>query len=236
MPSAEKPAGSAVAGTASSKLWIATPLLAGVAIAVVCMLGYSELAEDLALSPKIVAFDSQLNAIIQSWRLPPLTWFFEAVTWSASTVPVVVVVLVAVAILMWLGHHREALLVALVVAVGTALGTVAKRVTERPRPPVANAIIELPTSYSFPSGHTLAALLLWTVIAFVVVRVAHRQWVRVVAVAGGFSLMVLVGFSRVYLGVHWPSDVLASWLLGVAWLSVAIGGFLSWERWADSTR
>ena len=76
----------------------------------------------------------------------------------------------------------------------------------------------------------MAALLLWTVIAFVVLRVARRGWMRALAIGGGLLVAVLVGTSRVYLGVHWPSDVLASWLLGVAWLSLTLGGFLTWER------
>ena len=104
-----------------SWLWFVTPLLAGLAVAAVCMAGYFELAEDLALSPKIAAFDSQLGAVIQSWRTPSLTRVFEAATWSGNTLTVAAIVLVAVAILMWLGRHREALLVALVVAGGTVL-------------------------------------------------------------------------------------------------------------------
>jgi membrane-associated phospholipid phosphatase len=219
-----------VAETKPSRLWIATPLIAGLAVAAVCIAGYLELAEDLALSPMIVAFDAQLSAIIQSWRTPGLTILFSATTWSASTLVVTALVLVAVAVLVWRCDHREALLVALIVASGTALGTIAKRVTERPRPPATAALVELPPSYSFPSGHTLAALLVWTVIAFVMLRVARAGWTRVLAVCGGLLLVVLVGTSRVYLGVHWPSDVLASWLLGVAWLSTTLGAFLTWER------
>ncbi len=220
----------AVAPGRPSRWWVAAPFLAGLAVAAVCVAGYIELAEDLALSPVVAAFDTQLNAVIQTWRAPALTGFFTAATWSASTLAVTVVVLIAVALLVWRCDHREALVIALVVASGTALGTLAKRVTERPRPPVADAIAELPTSFSFPSGHTLAALLLWTVVAFAVLRVARSTWARVLAVGGGLVLVVLIGTSRVYLGVHWPSDVLASWLLGVAWLSLTLGGFLTWER------
>jgi membrane-associated phospholipid phosphatase len=218
------------ARTDRSPLWVATPLIAGLVVAAACVAGYLELAEDLALSPAIAAFDTQLSAVIQSWRAPALTVVFSAATWSASTLVVTAIVLVAVAVLVWRCDHREALLVALIVASGTALGAIAKRVTARPRPPVSNALIGLPTSYSFPSGHTLAALLLWTLIAFVVVRVARHGWVRALAVCGGLALVVLVGTSRVYLGVHWPSDILASWLLGIAWLSATLGGFLTWER------
>jgi membrane-associated phospholipid phosphatase len=218
------------AETKPSRLWVATPFLIGLAVAVVCVTGYIELAEDLTLSPAIAAFDVQLNVIIQSWRLPALTALFSAATWSGGTLAVTALVLVAVAVLVWRCDHREALVVALVVASGTALGAIAKRVTERPRPPATLALMELPTSYSFPSGHTLAALLLWTVIAFAVLRVARSTWARALAVLGGLVLAVLVGTSRVYLGVHWPSDVLASWLLGVAWLGLTLGGFLTWER------
>jgi membrane-associated phospholipid phosphatase len=194
------------------------------------MLGYFELAEDVALSPAIASFDAVLGAAIQSWRTPALTLVMRAATWSANTLTVTAAVLVAVVIMLWREHYVEALLTALVVALGTGLGAIAKRVTERPRPPVANALVELPTSYSFPSGHTLAALLLWTVIAFAVLRVAREERTRWLAVVGGLALTVLVGTSRVYLGVHWPSDVFASWLLGAAWLSLTLGAFLTWER------
>lgn len=213
-----------------SRLSIATPALVGAVVAAVCMAGYAELAEDLRISPVIYAFDSQISAAVQSWRGPVLTRFFSAITWGASTLPVTLVTVAAIAVLVWLGRHREALLVGLVVAVGTGLGTLAKQVTARPRPPVSRALIELPTSFSFPSGHTLAALLLWSVVGLAVWRSTTRPGLRWAAVGIGLALAVLTGFSRVYLGVHWPSDVLASWLLGTAWLAVCLGGFFTWER------
>jgi undecaprenyl-diphosphatase len=213
-----------------SRGWVATPALIGVAVAVACMSGYAELAEDLRISPAVYAFDMQVTAAVQGWRGPALTLLFRAITWGASTVPVTVATVVAIAVLMWRNRYREALLVAGVVAIGTGLGTIAKQVTERPRPPVASALIELPTSYSFPSGHTLAALLLWTVVSMVVWRTTERASVRWLVIAAASLLMVLTALSRVYLGVHWPSDTVASLLLGGAWLAVCVGGFLSWER------
>ena len=213
-----------------SRVWIATPAVVGVAIAAACMSGYAELAEDLNISPSIYAFDTRVTAVVQSWRGPAITTFFRAITWGASSVPVTLVTVAAIAVLMWLNRYRDALFVACVVALGTGLGTIAKRVTERPRPPVASALIELPTSYSFPSGHTLAALLVWTVIVIAVWRMTVRPTIRWSVAAVGSALVVLTALSRVYLGVHWPSDVVASWLLGAAWLALCTGGFLSWER------
>ena len=213
-----------------SRLWTTTPALVGIGIALVSLAAYIELAEDLRISPLIYQFDMQVSALVQAWRMPALTWFFEAVTWGASSVPVTLVTVVAIAVLVWLGRHREALFVALVMAVGTGLGAVAKRVAARPRPPVASALIELPTSYSFPSGHTLAAQLLWAVVIVAVWRATTRADVRWAVAVIGIGLMILTALSRIYLGVHWPSDTIASWLLGGAWLAACLGGFLTWER------
>jgi undecaprenyl-diphosphatase len=213
-----------------SRLWIATPAIVGTVVAAACMALYVELAEDLTISAAVYAFDTRLSAAIQAWRGPLATWFFEAITWGASAVPVAIVTVSAIAVLLYLSRYREALFVGAVVAIGTGIDAVAKQVTARPRPPVANALIELPTSYSFPSGHTIAALLLWTCIAVAVWRTTTRVGVRWGVLVVGLALAVLTGISRVYLGVHWPSDILASWLLGVAWLSVCAGGFLTWER------
>ena len=213
-----------------SRLWIATPLLVGVAVAIACLAGYAELAEDLVLSPSISAFDASLGELIVSWREPGLTAIMRGATWSANRLTITALVLTSVAVLIWRCDYREALLLALVVASGTALGAIAKRVTERPRPPAVASLVELPPSFSFPSGHTLAALLVWTLIAIVVLRVGRESWTKALAVAGGLLLVMLVGLSRVYLGVHWPSDVLASWLMGVGWLALTLGGFLTWER------
>ena len=76
-------------------------------------------------------------------------------------------------------------------------------------------------------------MLLWAIVVVAVWRSTSRAGARWSAVGIGLSLVVLTGLSRVYLGVHWPSDVLASWLLGGALLTLGLGSFFTWERWAD---
>ena len=220
----------ALASVGRRRWRIATPAIAGVLVASACLGAYIELAEDLRISPTVYAFDTQLTTIIEGWRTPALTWFLSTVTWAASSVPVAIVAICSIAVLLWLARQREAVFVALTAGGGTVLGTLAKQITARPRPPVANALIELPTSFSFPSGHTLAALLLWSVVVIAVWRSTASKTLRWLALAVGTALTILTGVSRVYLGVHWPSDVLASWLLGTAWLALCLGGFFTWER------
>ena len=228
--------GAALCSPPRSRVEIALPATVGALVAAASLAFYVELAEDMRISPAVYAFDQRLTAVIQAWRVPVLTALFRAVTWSASPVPVALVTIAAVAVLLWLARFRDALCIALVVALGTGIGTIAKQVTARPRPPATSALVGLPTSYSFPSGHTLAAILLWTMIAFAVLRVSQQEWLRWTVTVGGMVITVLVGTSRVYLGVHWPSDVLASWLLGAAWLSLVLGTFVTWERWMATRR
>jgi len=88
----------------------------------------------------------------------------------------------------------------------------------------------LPESYSFPSGHALAAMDYFGILGFIVVlearKVSTRIWVSILCVVA----ILAVSFSRVYLGVHWFGDILASWFLGAAWMSVTILAYFWFTR------
>ncbi len=199
--------------------------LAGVA----CLVGFFELAEDFAYSPKVLAFDRTVSAAAVSLRMPWLDAVMMVVTILGGTIFVSIATAITVGAAARRGRVRAALYALCVLLVGVSLSTVMKGVFERPRPPVSGALIHLPASFSFPSGHSMGSLCLaWVVCYLVLTSNSASRNVRIATVAGVLVYALAVGFSRVYLGVHYPSDVLASWLLGAGWIALVTSGYTLW--------
>lgn len=199
------------------------PLLAGLAVSAVAFAAFWELAGVYADSSAVAAFDAKVSAAIQSFRTPPLTALMLVVTSLGSTAAVAVVTVVVV-VLLWRRERRvEAIYAGTLVAVGGLLIAAFKNAFDRARPPVENALITPPESFSFPSGHTMGSLCLAWVLGWVLMTSDLRQRTKLALLVLCASYPVAVGTSRVYLGVHWPSDVLASWLLGVSVIAAATG-------------
>lgn len=111
---------------------------------------------------------------------------------------------------------RLGLYVLVAVAGGAALSFALKLLYDRTRPPLIPAEA-LPRDPSFPSGHAAAAAVVYLTLGLLLARTLPRRALKVYVVALGVVLAVAVGLSRLYLGVHWPTDVLAGWTLGGAW-------------------
>jgi membrane-associated phospholipid phosphatase len=136
-----------------------------------------------------------------------------------STPSLVAMALVAAAWLAWRGRRADSLLVVLGTAGGLALAPLLKLVFTRQRPTGHLVFVD---SWSFPSGHSLNSMVVLGLLTVLVVRERPgRLWRTLFATLGAF-LVLMVGFSRVYLGVHWPSDVLAGWLIGALWLVLVL--------------
>jgi membrane-associated phospholipid phosphatase len=128
-----------------------------------------------------------------------------------------------------LGRWRESMFL-LAAIVGEVLIFVATTlVIHRHRPPVHRLDIVPPTS-SYPSGHTAAAIVLYAGLAIIALRTSTRRWLRVVAVSGAVVIPIGVAFSRLYRGMHYPTDVLGSALLAFLWLTVTMSVVLKSSR------
>lgn len=116
----------------------------------------------------------------------------------------------------------------LVVAGGAqSLSEGLKAIFRRPRPDLVPHEVEV-YSASFPSGHALLAASLFLTAAFVRAQAEQNARIRAFTIAAAIVLTMMVAASRVYLGVHWPSDVVAGWCAGLAWALVASRAYAAW--------
>lgn len=125
--------------------------------------------------------------------------------------------------------RRQAALFAVTVILAQVSSEILKLVYERPRPelvPHGSYVY----SNSFPSGHSTVAAATYLALATVIASLEPRRATKVLAYALAIGLVVMIGFSRVYLGVHWPSDVLAGWSLGAGWALLAWIGLNRFTR------
>jgi undecaprenyl-diphosphatase len=183
---------------------------------------FVELADEV-LEGETRALDT---AILLALRVPgdpadPLGpgWFEELARdiTALGGVGVLTLLTLAVAGLFWLqGHGRSMVLVLVSVAGGLLLSTLFKEAFDRPRPDLVPHAATVYTS-SFPSGHSMMAAVTYLTLAVMYARIEPRHAVKVYLFAIACLVILLVGASRVYLGVHWPTDVLAGWLAGTTW-------------------
>ena len=154
-------------------------------------------------------------------RTPFLTAVAKVVTEVGSTLSMGIIA-VGTVLLLWFKDRRgDTVLVAVVAAGAGLLVRVGKATVGRERPPVEFRLVT-ETNESFPSGHALASAAIVGVILVVVVPlIASTAW-RVVLITGGVLFVLAIGWSRIYLGVHWFTDVIAGWITGLAWLMLCV--------------
>jgi undecaprenyl-diphosphatase len=148
------------------------------------------------------------------------TWIESAVRDLSALGSYIVLLLLSVAVItfLWMrGQVHAAILVLFAAGGGALLMRALKDAFERPRPQIVPHLSGDVGSSSFPSGHALAAAAVYLTLAALLARMTESKRSKAFVLCMSFVIVVLVGFSRVYLGVHWPSDVLAGWTVGLSW-------------------
>jgi undecaprenyl-diphosphatase len=183
-------------------------------VAVGAVLVFAEVAEDV-LEGDTQKFDEAGLRWIRAGRAPWLDHAALEVTALGSGVVMCATTLL-VSVLLWQMAHRRHVALIWIAGLGALpLGEALKAVFGRPRPDIA-AAVEV-SSLSFPSGHAINVVVFYTVMAFVVGRLVEARWGRTAVHVFGALVILLVGWTRVYLGVHYPSDVAAGYAVGYAW-------------------
>ncbi|WP_054815497.1 phosphatase PAP2 family protein [Nocardia arizonensis] len=194
------------------------------ALAIVLVVFVAALTRGVRHENGNAGMDPHIRGWILARRTETLNTLAHTVTLLGNTLTLTLITVVVCAGLLYFGHRGEAYLVATTGIGASVLTFVGKRLIGRSRPPAADRLAT-ESSLSYPSGHSLGTMAVVGIVAIALAPRLRRAAARVAAFMTAAVFVVTVGLSRIYLGVHWPSDVLAGWSIGAAWILVCAGAY-----------
>jgi len=188
------------------------------------LLAFIEIADEVGEGEARWFDESLLLALLTSDPADPIgpRWFETAImdiTALGGFAVLALVTLLAVGYLLAINRWGGALMLLAATLGGTAISEGLKMGFNRPRPDLVAHVVET-TSMSFPSGHAMLSAVTYLTIGALIAHTQESRQLRGYVLGAAILLTLLIGASRVYLGVHWPTDVLAGWCLGAAWALV----------------
>lgn len=180
-----------------------------------CLIAFLSLAEDV-FNHNIMKGDIIGYNIISKFLIrDEITPIMKAITWFGSAYCLIPLTLI---LFITLKNKRVGILVASNVVIITVINQVFKFMLQRPRPTEFRIINE--SGYSFPSGHSMVSMAFYGFLAYLIYKSVKSKHIKWISIALLLLLPVLIGISRIYLGVHYTSDVLAGFLISVSYLIV----------------
>jgi undecaprenyl-diphosphatase len=190
-------------------------LVGGLIVAAIGTAIFVEVASHVQ-SGSTQAFDESVIRWLAARHTHTLDAVMVEITALGTGTVVIMIVAVAGLFLVLTQHKYSAILLLASTAGGLVLNGVLKLGFNRPRPSIFVPSVNTVSS-SFPSGHAMNATIVYMTVGYLAARLHKRKWARWLLIASVFVVIVLICFSRLYLGVHYPSDVLAGFLIGLAW-------------------
>ena len=203
---------------------------AGIGLTVVAGDAFVDLAESLqAESPRLHAIDRDVHDWAANTRTPSATSFLTLLTIIGTPAGLGVLVLIAAALLGARQRWRWAAYLAITSVIGGLLNLQLKAYFARARPDLAEALRDA-HGYSFPSGHAMGSTIVFGAFAYLAFRILKHWRPRAAALAFCCSMILAISASRIYLGVHWISDVAAGIAGGLIWLVAATVAYEAFRR------
>lgn len=190
-------------------------LLSGAAVAIGCTWAFSEVAERVRAGTT-QPFDDSVMRWIGHHQYPALQSVMLEIT-ALGTGTVVAMIVFVAGMFLWLNRHKHSAVLLVVATLGgLVLDMVLKIGFNRPRPQVFTWGTHVVSS-SFPSGHAMSSIIVYGTVAYLAARLQQNFASRVATLVVAAVIIVAIASSRLYLGVHYPSDVLAGLIIGLAW-------------------
>jgi len=189
------------------------------------LIAFANIVEDYLDREPLTRWDVHFARWLHEHASHPLVQFFKVITYGGNAVAVFVAVVSIGIVLLRRARPNEAALIAFAFAGAFLVNGALKLIFKRPRPELSFTHLD---TYSFPSGHAAVSSATFTVIAYLLARRYTTTWARALIVLGTVVAIGLVGFSRLYLGAHYLSDVLAGISIGFAWAMLSLIVYTLW--------
>ncbi|MDD5532012.1 MAG: phosphatase PAP2 family protein [Syntrophales bacterium] len=205
-------------------------IIAGLAASALLIWLFGELTEEILERELLVRMDDLVLALLHLIRSPALTGVMIFVTDLGSPYIIAPGTILLVIFLLLSRRKSDAGFAGLVMAIGAILNTIVKISVQRarPYPPPGGPLVEA-WGWSYPSGHALLATLFYFTVAYTMGRSVKRKHLRIAMAAAALLISGLISISRVYLGVHYPSDVLAGMTGGILWFTICLTAMRLYE-------
>ncbi len=199
-------------------------LIAGLLIAAGFLLFFGWLAEEV-FEGETKVFDESIRNFIHGFAAPPLTALMKFFSFAGSPLFLVILGAIVITVFLYLKRKRAIILFLITMLGEIILNPALKTYFGRARP-AAFFDYPLPSSFSFPSGHAFGSLCFFGILAWLVAARVPNKRTKIAIGVAAFVLIFFIGLSRIYLGVHYPSDILAGYTAGLVWVvAVAFGDF-----------
>jgi len=197
-------------------------------ILLVCLVGFLKLAEDVfskeILQADVVGYELISSLLISDFATPIaklITNFGGALVLIGTTIILVISI----------KNRRIGLSIMANLGIVTGLNIVLKQIVQRPRPTEYRIVNE--TGYSFPSGHSMVSMAFYGFLVYLIYKYVKNQYLKIGLITFLSILIISIGISRIYLGVHYTSDVMAGFCISVSYLVLYVSSVSNWIKASD---